>query len=268
MYAANMDIPQDAPLAQLYHKNSCITEATDRELAASIQRFAEGQHHGAVTCGRTWPAAPRIALPLPKTLPIPNLALHKVLAQRRTIRSYSGKPFPYELLASWLHHSYGVTATVQPADESGMALELRAAPSGGALYPIELYVGTLNCSGVAHGIYHYQAGQHVLEQLGDEHSANILKSLVLTGLDESPGPAVVVILSASWAHTLEKYGERGYRIAHLDAGHVAQNLLLTATALGFGACSLAGFYDLRIAKELNLDAARDPVLYAVMAGMI
>jgi SagB-type dehydrogenase family enzyme len=262
-----MDIPQDAPLAQLYHRNSCITEATDHELAASIQRFAEGQHHGAITRGRTWPAAPRIALPLSKSLPVPNQPLHKVLSQRRTIRCYSGKPFPYLLLAAWLHHSYGVTGTLQTEDESAMPLELRAVPSGGALYPIELYVVAVNCAGVAHGIYHYHAGQHVLEQLGDEHSAKILKAQIITGLEEPPGPAVVVILSASWAHTLEKYGERGYRIAHLDAGHVAQNLLLTATALGFGACPLAGFYDLRIAKELNLDPTREPVLYAVMAGM-
>jgi SagB-type dehydrogenase family enzyme len=263
-----MDMSRDAPLARLFHRNSAITEATDHELAASIQRFAEGQHQGAIVRGRTWPAAPRITLPPQKSLPVPAQALHKVLSQRRSIRSYSDKPLSYELLASWLHYSYGVTGTVQTEGESGVRMELRAAPSGGALYPIELYVGAVNCTGVAHGIYHYHAAQHVLEQLGDEHSANSLRTQLLTGLEGLQKPAVVVILSACWAHTLEKYGERGYRIAHLDAGHVAQNLLLTATALGFGACPLAGFYDLRVAQELKLDPTQEPILYAMMAGMV
>ena len=37
-----------------------------------------------------------------------------------------------------------------------------------------------------------------------------------------------------------KYGERGYRFIFLDAGHMSQNLYLTAEYLGLGATALGG----------------------------
>ena len=65
---------------------------------------------------------------------------------------------------------------------------------------------------------------------------------------------------------MRKYGERGYRVLLLDAGHVAQNILLVATALGIGACTVAGFHDDALAHELGVDAQEEPVLYTLTLG--
>ena len=65
---------------------------------------------------------------------------------------------------------------------------------------------------------------------------------------------------------LAKYGERGYRILLLDAGHLAENVLLTAAALNLSACPLAGFFDDRLARTLELNPTEEPVLYAITIG--
>ena len=79
-------------------------------------------------------------------------------------------------------------------------------------------------------------------------------------------PAVVV-LTGRWATPLRKYGERGYRVLLLDAGHLMENLLLTATALRLGTCPIAGFRDDRIAEILAVTQAEEPVLYSLLLGL-
>ena len=65
-----------------------------------------------------------------------------------------------------------------------------------------------------------------------------------------------------------KYGLRGYRFALIEAGHVAQNLLLTATALRLGSVPLGGLFDRRIDELLDLDGVNESVLYAVSVGRV
>ena len=59
---------------------------------------------------------------------------------------------------------------------------------------------------------------------------------------------------------------RGYRFALLEAGHVVQNLLLTATALGLGAVPLGGYYDRLTDEFLGLDGVNESTLYTVAVG--
>jgi SagB-type dehydrogenase family enzyme len=63
-----------------------------------------------------------------------------------------------------------------------------------------------------------------------------------------------------------RYGQRGYRYLHLDAGHVCQNLYLAAEALGAGACAIAAFDDERMAGLLQVDPAEEFVIYLATVG--
>ena len=63
-----------------------------------------------------------------------------------------------------------------------------------------------------------------------------------------------------------KYGQRGYRYLHLDAGHVCQNLYLAAEAIGAGACAIGAFDDDALNGLLGLDGINHFVIYAAAVG--
>ena len=63
-----------------------------------------------------------------------------------------------------------------------------------------------------------------------------------------------------------KYGERGYRFLLLEAGHIAQNLLLAAEADGMGGVAIGGFLDDPLNDLLDLDGVEEAVVYMVLAG--
>lgn len=52
----------------------------------------------------------------------------------------------------------------------------------------------------------------------------------------------------------------------MEAGHVAQNINLVATALGLGVVDLGGYYDRRIDDLLNLDGVTHSTVYMIGLG--
>ena len=146
------------------------------------------------------------------------------------------------------------------------SLPLRAVPSGGALYPLELYVAALRVDGLEPGLYHFDPLRRGLEimRIGTRprrrwrHSRRTRRS--------SAGCAALLLVAAVFGRTRFKYGLRGYRFALLEAGHVGQNVLLAATALGLAAVPLGGFYDRRADEFLGLDGVNESTLYTVAVG--
>lgn len=61
-----------------------------------------------------------------------------------------------------------------------------------------------------------------------------------------------------------RYGERGYRYVHLDAGHVCQNL--AASAVDCGVCAIAAFDDDKVNGLLGLDGQEQFVVYLAAVG--
>ena len=64
----------------------------------------------------------------------------------------------------------------------------------------------------------------------------------------------------------QQYGDRGYRYVHFEAGHVAQNASLVATALGLGSCAVGAFHDEDFNRMLGLDGKNETALYLVAIG--
>ena len=63
-----------------------------------------------------------------------------------------------------------------------------------------------------------------------------------------------------------RYGQRGYRYLHLDAGHACQNLYLAAEAIGCGACAIAAFSDEAVDELLGLDGQSRFTIYLAAVG--
>jgi SagB-type dehydrogenase family enzyme len=79
-------------------------------------------------------------------------------------------------------------------------------------------------------------------------------------------PAVLAI-TAVYGRTTGKYGERGIRYVHMEAGHCAENVYLQATSLGLGTVSIGAFDDRRVEEVLGLDSGGEP-LYLMPVGRV
>jgi SagB-type dehydrogenase family enzyme len=142
----------------------------------------------------------------------------------------------------------------------------RPVPSGGGLYPLELYVIASRVANLDAGIYHYNAFCHLLERVREGAMPPHLLSELFMRQPYVADSAFVLILAAVFDRSLWKYEDRGYRYLLFEAGHVAQNCNLAAAALGLGAVNLGGFFDADLISFLHLDGEEESPLYAIAVG--
>jgi SagB-type dehydrogenase family enzyme len=189
---------------------------------------------------------------LPKQKTKGPISLEETVASRRTRRDFRSKPLMLEELAQLLWAAQGITGT------DGT---LRAAPSGGALYPLDVYavVGEASVHGLSAGVYRYVPWQHGLEQVtsGDLRKEMARASLRQVWMADAP---VSLVLTAEYARIEGKYGSRGSRYALIEVGHAGQNIFLQAEALGLGAGIVGAFDDARLAKALHLPRSHEPLI--------
>lgn len=129
-------------------------------------------------------------------------------------------------------------------------------------------------AGIAPGAYRYLPGSHSLAPRTAVDTTALLAASPYTeprdgGLrpvaaDEAP---VLLLLGIAPAAITPRYGQRGIRFALLEAGHLAQNLLLTATALGLKTLPIGGFYDDELAVAAGWDGLFTQPLYLVPVGV-
>lgn len=204
------------------------------------------------------PYLDRPAVPLPDALPPAERSLDEALLARRSARAFGEGGVSTAALAKVLRCAYGVTEDNADTD---YPRPFRAVPSGGALYPLELYVWARAVDGLPAGLYHYDPADHQLDALGgvDLHGAFVQPDLVAQA-------AAVVLVSAVFFRSVFKYGERGYRFVLLEAGHVVQNAVLAALGGGLATVPLGGYFDREVDRALGLDGLNESVVYGFLLG--
>jgi SagB-type dehydrogenase family enzyme len=183
-----------------------------------------------------------------------DVSIEQSLLERRSVRDYSGQPLTLEEISQLLWAAQGTT------DPQGF----RTAPSAGGLYPLELYLVAGDVEDLAAGVYRYQPDGHQLVKTADGDKRAGLAEAAL-GQEWVEEGAVSIVFTGVYERTTGKYGDRGVRYVHMEAGHAAQNLCLQATALGLGAVTVGAFYDEQVTKLLNLPAEERP-LYVIPVG--
>jgi SagB-type dehydrogenase family enzyme len=137
----------------------------------------------------------------------------------------------------------------------------RAAPSGGALYPLDIYVivGEKGVEGMEMGVYHYLPERHSILPIskGDRRKEIASASLSQMWMTKAP---VIFVITGEYKRITGKYGERGIRYALIEVGHVGQNLFLQAEALGLGAGIVGAFNDLEVSKVAGFPSKHEPLL--------
>lgn len=208
-------------------------------------------------------AAEEIALS--SVFPPKGLRVEEAIRLRRSQREYLAKPLSLEELSRLLYHANGITGTTEAYGLRDYPL--KAAPSAGGLTPIELYPVVNSVEALEPGLYYYHARRHSLQLLKRGDFRKRIAELCLEQ-DFLAEAAVVVLLSAVYERSRWKYGERAYRYVHLDAGHVSQNLLLEAVALGLGACCVGAFFDDEVNGFLGLEGSREFTVLGVAVGAV
>jgi SagB-type dehydrogenase family enzyme len=203
---------------------------------------------------KTYPTAEQIALPSPHGYQ--GLGLEETIQRRRSIRDYTPQPLSLEELSRLVHAAQGITDHNRG---------FRAAPSAGALYPIETYAVVNEVAGLESGLYHYAVAGHALEQL---RIGNLRAELMVAGIAQEMlrQAQVCLVLSAVFQRTRWKYRERTYRYVLLEAGHIGQNLYLAATSMRLGACAAGAFLDDELNQLLGLDGQKEAALYMISVG--
>jgi SagB-type dehydrogenase family enzyme len=157
------------------------------------------------------------------------------------------------LLASTCSLAAGISQARKLA--SGAVFHFRTVPSAGALFPAELYLAVQNVSGMDDGVYHYCPILHSMSQLR--------AGPVFVPAGSERTPMARFLLTAVFFRSAWKYGARAYRYCLLDAGHMAQNLLLATAIHGLGGSLDYDFDDAALNAMLGLDPTLEGCLAVV-----
>jgi len=196
-----------------------------------------------------------IKLPAPQTKG--SMSVEETITRRRSVRNFRNQSMSLSQLSQILWVAQGIT-------EPGQGL--RAVPSAGATYPLELFVliGRSGVDGLEAGLYHYEVPVHSLRQIKNEDLRAPLTAAALGQRPISQAP-VTIIVGAVYERIARHYGQRAERYVAMEAGHIGQNVHLEAVALGLATVMVGAFDDNRVASVLGLEKSVEP-LYIIPLG--
>jgi SagB-type dehydrogenase family enzyme len=208
---------------------------------------------------------PEIALPDNLDASEEYKVLRQILLNRKSIREYYPEGISISHLSLLIRNSYFIT--------SKNNLATRCIPSGGGLYPIELYYISLNTIDLSNGIYHYDINTESLQQL------KLLDISLLNKIEHSfyskhrididfKNASGVLILAGILNKTSLKYMDRGVRFILIETGAIMQNIYLNAAVLKMGCCACGGYIDDRVSELLDFKTKDQTILSTLIIGKL
>lgn len=186
-----------------------------------------------------------LATPDLTTINKQDISLTEALENRKSLRNYGEKKLQLEQISELLYRTCRVKSVSEEPDGSETAW--RVYPSGGATYPLEVYMLIRECDGLESAAYYYDARKHrlirvnnlneyALRMLGDARNA--------MGKREQDVP-ILFCMGARIGRMSWKYQSLAYVNIVKEAGALMQTLYLVATAMNLAPCALgAGNSDL------------------------
>ncbi|GAA2264211.1 hypothetical protein GCM10010232_65380 [Streptomyces amakusaensis] len=217
----------------------------------------------------------RAEIPLPAD-PLPETGLRTVMTGRVSRRGALTGPLDARTLGTllWGAHASGHTSVQPLADGSERRMRHRPYPSAGALYTAGIRLIALDVDGLPPGTYQCLPDRRSLRLIGPAPTRQEVGSLS-SYLSRPPGDPdgiapdglpVLLGLYANLGLLRERYGLRALRLGLLEAGHLAQSLLLAATALELATTPLGGFRDDLAHEVFGLDDLDRPLQYLLPMG--
>ena len=234
--------------------------------------FKEGMTHSDQSKGVAAPAFGKaITGPLTVLPPfdgITTATYANLLDSRRSVRSYKNTPMTQAQLAFMLWSVNGIQHTRNDVSS------FRPVPSGGARHPFETYITVRNVEGLAPGLYHYLPTENMGEKLatiqflGDIPNYEDTITEMVAGQNWAAKAPVVLFYSCIPYKAEWRYHEMAHRVVLIDLGHVGQNAMLSAAALGLGSCCMAAYDQQACDKVIGLSNPDEYVVYGVAVGTL
>ncbi len=197
---------------------------------------------------KEYPRMPRMLLPAPQPT---NTSLEGAISGRRSFfENQNGASVTLQQVGTLLGLGVGISKKQD---------ERRHYPSGGALFPIETYL--IGNVAEKNAVFHYHPKAHALEHLWDLPVTFSLREIITT--PTTPIGETLIVFTAVFDRSSKKYGNLSYIHSLLEAGHMAQNLLLVCTALEIRNRPIAAFDDEKIQALLDIPASEELPVYAV-----
>jgi SagB-type dehydrogenase family enzyme len=183
---------------------------------------------------------------LPSPILKGNLSVEQAIQDRRSIRHYTNQSLTLQDVSQLLWAAQGIT------DKTN---NLRAAPSGGQVYPLEVYivVGKGGVTGLAEGVYHYNPYNNSLEKTSESDVRPDL-SQAANGQPWVKEAPVDIVITGNYNKMIAKYKDEtlSTRFVNLEAGHVGENIYLEAGARNLVTVALGSFKDDQVHQIIGL----------------
>ncbi|WP_244669183.1 nitroreductase family protein [Rhodobium orientis] len=175
--------------------------------------------------------------------------------QRRGIRTFQSQ----RVDAATLSNLLAVLRTRRrdtPPLLDGLMLNKRAYPAAGCIVAVDFWILPLTDNHASmYSISHYNHDEHKLEETGAVERSLLLSALGLRHSRWESVLSLVVAQTINIKRIFEKYQQRGYRFALIEAGLSAMLLCQAATAFRLASLAWGGFYDSQLDAILGLDGA-------------
>jgi len=240
---------------ELFHENSKISRYSDTLSLQEVRRCMKELHD-------TLPFEGYPIFELPKHLPSLSIGLQEAITTRTSTCNFVPHSISVESLALLLHYGYGINRDNKNIE---FIPPFRMVPSGGALYPLEIFFYSAHVKNLPPGVFHYNpAKNHMRLIIEGDQTEKLSQSLISPEIGNNA--SLIIFITALFERSSFKYGERSYRFVLLEAGHVAQNMNLIANGLGQGVLNIGGYYDREIDDFLGLDGVTHSTIYMLAMG--
>ncbi|MGI5507278.1 thiopeptide-type bacteriocin biosynthesis protein [Lentzea sp. CA-135723] len=228
-------------LTDFHDDNETAPDRRYLEASKFLPGFTDQLPRKSSTPRQSWPA----------TTSLPSTVDTDTLRARRTSRDLTGD-LTAEQLGTLLWNAMSPTNGRWPY------------PSAGAQYCARIRLIALNVDGLARGRYEVNEVERALTWFGEAPSIEDLEATSMwfgPGTTELAGTPAVLALYIRLGSLRQTYGLRALRFAFTEAGHLAQNLTVTAANLGIRTGLVGGFYDDIAHDVIGLDGVDDALVY-------
>lgn len=194
---------------------------------------------------------------------ISNDNIFQAILERKSHRIYSDEKVTLKEL------SYLLTMTQRIKEIRGdNYVGLRPVPSAGGRHPYETYLAILNVEGLRKGIYRYLPLDHKLLLVKEVEDLENKIVVALNNQKFTSKAALIFIWACIPYRTEWRYGDRAYKIALLDAGHIGQALYLACETIGLGACAIASYGQEIMDNLVGVDGEEEFSVYTAVVGKV
>ena len=189
--------------------------------------------------------------------------IFQCILDRKSNRNFLDEEMTLEELSYLLMMTQGVKEI-----KGNNYVGLRPVPSAGGRHPFETYLGVLNVRSLKKGIYRYLPLEHKLLFIKEEER---LDKKIVQGVNNQKfaGISAVTFIWACIPYRTEwRYGDRTYKIALLDAGHIGQSLYLACETIGLGTCAIASYDQEYIDSLIDVDGEDEFAVYVCPVGKV